>query len=158
MTPTYFYIQSPMTPRRDPDSKIPIDRERERERKKRLPEREPPPRHSTLSSLTHFCSITKTHYTSPFVSHHREPFFFIYIACVMTSPPPDWLTPRPGTVRVAQKKTVSSDCLFRGNQAHINCALLTLPELLRQVLMTAGFWSAVSGADHLHSLRPFAPY
>lgn len=70
----------------------------------------------------------------------------------MTSSMIDW----PSVV--TEKKTVSSDCLFRGNQAVINFALLTLSELLRQVnrpsqaLMKAGFWSGVNGADHcIHS-------
>lgn len=62
---------------------------------------------------------------------------FESMKCVMTYSVIDWLS--LVTVRVAETKTVSIDCLFRGNQTHISYPLLTLSELLKLVLMKASF-------------------
>lgn len=74
----------------------------------------------------------------------------------MTNSVIDW--PSLVTVRVAKMKTVSIDCLFKGNQADINYALLTLSELLKQVLMKASFDQlkliiAPPGRSHLLTLN-----
>lgn len=130
VTPTYSYMQSPMTCACDPDSKIPSETPKKRK----------------LHRLFHHLHVsTQTYIRVSWVSLPS----LIYS---MTSSMIDW----PSVV--TEKKTVSSDCLFRGNQAVINFALLTLSELLRQVnrpsqvLMKAGFWSGVNGADHcIHS-------
>lgn len=70
------------------------------------------------------------------MSIHELAFLFQPTQCVMAYCVIDWLS--LVTVRAAKSKTVSSDYLFRGNQASINYALLTLSELLSQVINTEG--------------------